>query len=171
MDPLLASDILKMQQQQELVENPTHYSISVHSVVISVLDKGMFAAQSSSSCIRSHGSNPAFAKKFNIGHWNCQWKNSTPPFSHIARGVCVCQLSVPLYDCSPGPPPPDDVDLLVFLSFFRARSDVASSVLTLFAGRKRSTNDSVCATTHKSNRQIHTKLLPILGPCVLLVRD
>jgi hypothetical protein len=80
---------MEIEQYHELVENPSYFFISVHSVVVSVLDRGMFAVHSSPTCIRSHGSNPALAKKFNRGHWNCQWKNSTPPFSHIARGVYV----------------------------------------------------------------------------------
>ncbi len=56
---------MKMEQQQELVENPTQLFISDYSVVGSVLDRGMFAVHSSPSCIRIHGSNPALTKKLN----------------------------------------------------------------------------------------------------------
>jgi hypothetical protein len=42
--------------------------LSVLSEVVIVLDRGMFAAHSFPSCIRSHGSNPALAKKFNRGY-------------------------------------------------------------------------------------------------------
>jgi hypothetical protein len=59
---------MKKKQQQELVENPIHFFISVHSVVVSVLERGMIAAHSSPSCIRSHSSNTALAKQFNRGH-------------------------------------------------------------------------------------------------------
>jgi hypothetical protein len=59
---------MEIEQYHELVENPTYFSKSVQSVVVSVLDRGMFAAHSSPSCIRSHGSNPALAKKFNRGN-------------------------------------------------------------------------------------------------------
>jgi hypothetical protein len=95
---------MEIEQQHELVDNQTHFFISVHSGVVSVLDRGMFAAHSSPSCIRSHGSNPALVEKFNRGHCDCQWKISTPSFSHIARGVCVRQPLAPLYDWSPGRP-------------------------------------------------------------------
>jgi hypothetical protein len=58
-------------------------------------------------------------------------KNSTPPISHIARGVCVRQISVSCVSIL-APAALGDVDLLVFLTFFRARSDVASSVFDPF---------------------------------------
>jgi hypothetical protein len=58
---------MEIEQWHELVENPNYFSISVHSVVVSVLDRGMFAVRSSLSCIRSHGSNPALATTFNRG--------------------------------------------------------------------------------------------------------
>jgi hypothetical protein len=53
-----------MEQEHELV--PTHLFISVHSVVVSVLDDESFDAHSSPSYIRSHGSNPAL--DFYIGN-------------------------------------------------------------------------------------------------------
>jgi hypothetical protein len=57
---------MKMEQQQELVDNPTHCFISVHSVLISALDRGMIAVHPSPSWIQNLGLNPALAKKFNI---------------------------------------------------------------------------------------------------------
>jgi hypothetical protein len=46
--------------------------------------------------------------------------------------VCVCAWVNPPPRTKAGPPAPGDVDLLVFLSFFRARSDVASGVFDPF---------------------------------------
>ena len=149
---------MKMEQQHELVENPTRHFISVHNVVVSVLDRGIFAAHSSPSCIRSHGSNPALVKKFNRGHRNCLWKNSTPPFSHIARGVCVCASTL-----SPPVRLEPRVMSTFLVDFCRVeRGQTQPGVfLTLCSGRKRSTNHSVRATTHKTKQtDTHTNSSP-----------
>ncbi len=96
---------MKMEQKHEFVDNSTHSLISVNSEVVKVLDVGMFSAQSPPSSIRSHGSNPTTAKKFNIGNRklpmeNVYSNNPSPTLSAVC--VCVCQVSVSKDDTSPG---------------------------------------------------------------------
>jgi hypothetical protein len=142
-----------MEQQHEFVDNPTRCFSSVHSIVVRVFDLGMFAAHSSPSSIRSHGLNLALAKKFNIGHWNFLWKNSTQPFTDIARCMCVFVCVNSRSRCTiltPG-----DGDLLVFWWFLSSDVRRSAGVLDPFC-RLNCRPMAACGQRHRETlRQIH----------------